>query len=111
MKASYEDQYDQILRYRINWEGAMRAMDDFKKWCDRVRPQLGDPDYQPAYKEMRDALEMIGIRVVVFRDGHDPRFIVEVSPPDIMSKFGVIVSKSAYAPGHNRALLSWSIGM
>jgi DNA invertase Pin-like site-specific DNA recombinase len=91
LKVGYEDQYDQILRFRINWEDAMRSLDEFKKWCDSVRPELTNPDFQPTYKQMRDALEMIGIRVIVFRENHNPRFIVEVSPPDIMSKFRVVV--------------------
>ncbi len=97
LKVGYEDQYDQILRFRINWEDAMRALDEFKAWCSEVRPQLDGEDFTPTYKQKRDALEMIGIRVVVFKDDHTPRFRVEVSPPNIMSKFRVIVSKSLSA--------------
>jgi hypothetical protein len=97
LKVGYEDQYDQILRFRINWEDAMRALDEFKAWCSEVRPQLDDEDFTPTYKQKRDALEMIGIRVVVFKEDHTPRFRVEVSPPNIMSKFRVIVSKSLSA--------------
>jgi site-specific DNA recombinase len=97
LKVGYEDQYDQILRFRINWEDAMRALDDFKAWCSKIRPSLDDPEFVPDYKRKRDALEMIGVRVIVFAAGTNPRFTVEVSPPNIMSKFRVIVSKSASA--------------
>ncbi len=97
LKAGYEEQYDQILRFRINWEDAMRALDEFKAWCSEIRPQLDEEDFTPSYKQKRDALEMIGIKVVVFKEDHNPRFRVEVSPPNIMSKFRPIVSKSASA--------------
>jgi hypothetical protein len=88
LKLGYEDHYDQILRYRINWEDAMRALDTFKRWCDEHRERLTDPSYEPTWEEKREALEMIGLRIEVFRDGHDPRYVVEVAPPDIMSKIG-----------------------
>lgn len=90
-KGGYEEQYDRLLRFRINWEDATRALDDFKAWCKAQRPIMDNPDYNPTYQEMRDALEMIGIRVIVYRESHKPRFQTEVSPPDIMEKFGVIV--------------------
>jgi hypothetical protein len=96
-KARYEDEYDQILRYRINWEDAMRSLDNFKRWCDEVRPELGKPDFQPEWKKMRDAIEKIGIRVIVYRNGHKPRLDVQIGPPQIMSKFRPIVSKSSSA--------------
>jgi site-specific DNA recombinase len=95
MRAGYEEQYDQIMRFRINWEDAMRALDDFKAWCDEKRPYLADPEYEFSYKERRDALEMIGITVYVYQEQHKPRFAVEVSPPDIMSKFRVMTRKNS----------------
>src|SRR5947209_18995402 len=58
LKQGYEEQYDRLLRFRINWEDAMRALDDFKKWCIKQREIIDNPDYNPTYKEMRDALEM-----------------------------------------------------
>jgi len=97
LKARQEDEYDQILRYRINWEDAMRSLDDFKNWCDSVRPNLGDPEFKATWKEMRDAIEKIGIRVIVYRNGHKPRLDVQIGPPQIMSKFRPIVSKSSSA--------------
>lgn len=107
-KASYETQYDQVMRYRINWEDAMRALDDFKDWCDEVRPRLGDDDYEPSYQEKRDALEFIGIRVAVFGRERKDRFRVDVEPSEIMSKFST-VSKSSYTCEHNQPLLSWFV--
>ena len=96
-KARYEEQYDLILRYRINWEDAMRSLDDFKRWCDEVRPELEKPDFAVPWKRMRDAIEKIGIRVILYREGHRPRMDVTMGPPDIMSKLRPIVSKSSSA--------------
>jgi hypothetical protein len=99
-KQAYEQQYDEVMRYRINWEDAMRALDDFKAWCDKVRPHLTDPGFEPTYQEKRDALEIIGIKVAVFGMERQERFKVDVEPPDVVSKFR-IVSKSSSAS------LSW----
>lgn len=90
-KEAQEQQYDKLLRFRINWEDATRALDEFKAWCIAQRPIMDNPDYNPTYKEKRDTLEMIGIRVIVYQKGHKPsRFQTEVNPPDIMEKFGVV---------------------
>ncbi len=77
-RARYEDQYDQILRYRIKWEDAMRSLDDFKCWCDEVRPELSNPDFEVPWKRKRDAIEKIGIRVILYRQGHRPRMDVTI---------------------------------
>jgi site-specific DNA recombinase len=105
LHAGYEDQYDKTMRFRINWEEAMRSLDDFKAWCDRERPRLTDPDYLPTYKERREALEKIGIRVIVFRQERRPRFEVEVSPPDIMGKFRIASKSSQESSIHPAAKL------
>ena len=68
-EAGLRGQYDRLLRIRINWEDATRALDDFKKWCKEQRPIMDNTDYKPTYKERRDALEMIGIRVIVYSRG------------------------------------------
>jgi len=107
-KASYENQYDQVMRYRINWEDAMRALDDFKAWCDEVRPHLCSPDFEPTYQEKREALEMIGIRVAVFGKDQKQRYRVDVEPSEIMNKFS-IVSRTSYTCDHNQPLLSYFV--
>lgn len=108
-KQAHETQYDQIMRQRINWEDAMRALDDFKAWCDEVREQLTDEEFEPDYQSKRNALEFIGIKVAVFGKERGPeRFRVDVEPREIMSKFG-IVSTSTYACEHNQPLLSFWI--
>jgi site-specific DNA recombinase len=86
-KAGYEEIYDTLLRQRINWEEAERALLEFEKWCDAVRSRLIDPEYKPTYEEKRNACEKIGIRVVLWRVEHDPRLTIEVGPPDIVSTF------------------------
>lgn len=90
LKEGYEEQYDAMLRYRINWEDAMRALDNFKAWCDEIRPKLTNPDYQPSYREKREALEIIGIKVAAFQATHDPRFRLDIDPPDIIGKFRIV---------------------
>lgn len=107
-KAAYEGQYDAVMRYRINWEDAMRALDDFKAWCDKVREHLACDDYEPTYQEKREALEFIGIKVAVFGRERKDRFRVDVEPSEIMSKFST-VSKSSYTCEHNQPLLSFFV--
>ena len=94
-KAAYEQQYDEVMRYRINWEDAMRALDDFKAWCDKVRPHLACDDFEPTYAEKREALEIIRIKVTVFGIERQERFKVDIDPPDIMSKFRILSKSSS----------------
>ena len=59
--------------------------------------RIGNPDFQPEWKRNRNAIEKIGIRVILYRNGHRPRMDVTIGPPDIMSKFRPIASKSSSA--------------
>jgi hypothetical protein len=65
----------------------MRSLAEFTAWCESVRPNLTDPRYTPSYEEQRNAIERLGIRVTVYKKEHDPRYTVEVGPPEIVSKF------------------------
>ena len=56
----------------------MRSLDDFECWCDEVRPELGNPDFEVPWKRKRDAIEKIGIRVILYREGHRPRMDVTI---------------------------------
>ena len=94
-KAGYEQQYDDVMRYRINWEDAMRALDDFKAWCDKVRPCLTNANFEPTYQEKREALEIIGIKVTVFGMERKERYKVDIDPPDIMNKFRIVFKSSS----------------
>ena len=61
----------------------------FVKWADEVRPSFANPAFTPSYDEMRLAVRIIGIRVIVFpATGVDwPfRFDVGFTMPDIMAK-------------------------
>ena len=93
-KAKVTEELDRVKREQLNWTEAQKAMLEFKAWCDSVRPHLCDQSYQPTWKEMRNAIEQIGIKVYVYREEHDPRFIIDVMPPAIREALGDIVSVS-----------------
>lgn len=58
----------------------------FEQWAEGVRPQLTDPTYEPTYQELRLAIRIIGIRVIVFPSGpeHPFRRRIDVTIPKIM---------------------------
>jgi len=95
-KAKVTEELDRVKREQLNWTEAQKAMQEFNAWRDSVRPHLGNQSYQPTWKEMRNAIEQIGIKVYVYREEHDPRFIIDVMPPAIQEALGDIASCSAW---------------
>lgn len=60
----------------------------FEKWAEEVRPYLTDPDYLPSYEELRLAVHILGVKVIVFpTEGDYPyRYQIDVTVPEIMKK-------------------------
>lgn len=59
----------------------------FEQWAESVRPQLTDPTYKPTYQELRLAIRILGIRVIVYPSGggnHPYRRKINVTIPKIM---------------------------
>ncbi len=60
----------------------------FEKWADEVRPFLTDPAYleTATYDELRLAVRILGIRVVVYPMGGEQRLTIDITIPEIMRK-------------------------
>ena len=63
----------------------------FERWAERVRPLLTDPCYVPSWEELRLALRIIGIRVIVFpTKGEWPyRYRIDVTVPAVMKQLDI----------------------
>lgn len=66
------------------WEKAQQEIEKLHKQCAEMREKLADPDYDPPYDRKRELVEFFGITATVWPQGHNPRFKLEVNPPDIM---------------------------
>jgi len=87
-KKGFEDKRDLLLREKINWADEQLALDDFKKWCCFVQGKFDNPDYTPTYDEKRNALERLGLQVIVFPATHRPRIQVKTSPANLRPSLG-----------------------
>lgn len=70
------------------WKTEQEKLDDFVKWCHDKQELLDDPNHETTYKEKRDAIERLGLKVSVWRHNHDPQYQIEGLPTDLV--FGVI---------------------
>ncbi|HEY5002683.1 MAG TPA: hypothetical protein VII61_05995, partial [Ktedonobacteraceae bacterium] len=48
----------------------------FKKRCEMYRQKLEEPDATFTYQEKREALEYFGVKVLVWRVYHKPRYSI-----------------------------------
>ncbi len=60
-------------------------LDRFEKWGDRIRPYLNDPHYVPSFDDMREAVLVLGVKVIVWpaSDEYEDRAKMTLLPPDI----------------------------
>jgi len=69
----------------------------FETWANKVRPFLTDPQYlkTAGYDELRLAVRILGIKVVVYpTQGDWPyRFAIDITIPEIMKKLSSITMK------------------
>lgn len=89
----FKDQKDALekeLTVEINvheeWRKAQEELKRFHRRCAEMREQLDDPEFQPDYKFMRDAIVYFGIVATVWKSGHKPRIDLQSKPPYIVSK-------------------------
>jgi site-specific DNA recombinase len=95
-KQGYEMERDDLLRFKLNWQAAMRELDEFKVWCYEQQQEINHPDYNPSYADKRRACEMIGIKIYVYRKGdRELPYEVFVGPPEIMEKISVANKSSS----------------
>jgi len=72
------------------WDAAQRKLEMMHQKCAIMREKLKDPAYELDYKTKRDFIEFLGITATIWERGHNPRFRIEVSPPDIVSSHQLI---------------------
>jgi hypothetical protein len=83
---------DQLERLTLQWDDAYNALLAFKQWCHGRYEKIQQGEV-PTYKEKRDCVERMGIRVVVNlvegTPGYPPEgFIVTSDPPEIVEHLG-----------------------
>jgi Recombinase zinc beta ribbon domain/Recombinase len=57
---------------------------EFHQQCTAWRDQLDDPEFTPLLSFKQDALQFFGISVTVWKQGTEPRYVLQVDPPDIV---------------------------
>jgi len=73
------------------------AIDEFLRWCDKIRPFLDDPAYIPTYADMRRAMVVLGIVAVIYPAGCKERFTLTLAPPSIMESLVASVFLGEYS--------------
>ncbi len=68
---------DNIAQRRAQWEAAQRRLEDLQHWRQQMAATLG----QFTYDQKRTAHFALGISVRVWRQGHSPRYQIEMSIP------------------------------
>jgi site-specific DNA recombinase len=66
-----------VLGRRATWQRAQERMADLEAWCRSVASQLGNLTYD----QKRMALDALGVRVIVWRSDHSPRYRIEANIP------------------------------
>jgi site-specific DNA recombinase len=69
------DERAALLARQEAWRAGQERLDEFERWCATVAADLGSASYD----EKRRALDLLNVRVRVWRTGHDPRYEVSAS--------------------------------
>jgi hypothetical protein len=102
MVASLAQQMNGLENQKRNAEKLLFAIEDheaeeaeieaelvqFEKWAESVRPFLTDPAYleTATYDELRLAVRILGIKVIVYPMGSEDRFTVDITVPELMKR-------------------------
>ena len=84
-KKSWEAQRSSSLQAQERYEKEKEAREKFRRWCKEQQTKLDDSAQEIAYEEKRNALERLGIKAIVWRANHDPRFEISTLLPDSVS--------------------------
>jgi len=57
---------------------------EFHQQCTQWREQLDNSEFIPSFMFKRDAIQFFGISVTVWKQGADPRYVINLSPPNIV---------------------------
>ena len=67
------------------WDAEQRKLEKLHRKCAVMREKLLNPTYEPDYQTKRDFIEFLGITATIWEKGHNPKFRIEVNPPEIVS--------------------------
>ena len=75
------DMQAQVATKRVEWEEIHKVLVCFRQW---VFDTAGNVE-NASYEQKRTALRVLGVKVRVWKDGHNPRYTVKIPPPEIVS--------------------------
>ncbi len=63
----------------------LASLDRFEQWTDKVRPFLDNPSYTLSWEDMREAMLVMGVKIVVWpaQADYSDRYTIGLLPPDI----------------------------
>jgi site-specific DNA recombinase len=81
-KRQLESERERVLRRRAGWTELQASYVDLEQWCQRVAERLNEL----SYKEKRMIFDVLGLRIEVFGNGHDPRYVITADiDPNLVS--------------------------
>lgn len=57
---------------------------EFHQQCQEWREKLNDSQFIPSFQFKRDALQFFGMSVIVWKQGTEPRYVINIDPPNIV---------------------------
>jgi len=82
-KAGLEEELDIAKRQTMQWVDAMEALEEFKKWCRTIHIRIASGE-EICYKEKRNAVDRLGIKITIYPFEVHPRWTLTASPPEIV---------------------------
>ncbi|HSH83245.1 MAG TPA: hypothetical protein VLA19_32325 [Herpetosiphonaceae bacterium] len=76
-KQQLEAEREKVQQRCDVWAQAQARLDSLQSWCANVAARLRSFSYE----EKRMAIEALGVRALVYRQDHVPRFIIEANIP------------------------------
>ncbi len=88
IKKKIKEELEKIRSNKIDQEELDAKINEFVKWCERVRVG-GDEEVE--YKDKRDRLRFLGIQVFVYpeKDKDHDRYVTTIGPKDIMQVLSI----------------------
>lgn len=80
-KDRFEDERDRLVRQQIDWQEEQENIEAFKRKCADLRPHLDKAEVDYDFKV--DAIDYLGIRVVVNKPDQEHRFVIETAPDEL----------------------------
>src|SRR5437879_11192054 len=80
-KQQFEEERDVVSRLTVQWEEAYKALQRFQVWCGNIHQRVADGE-EISYKEKSEAVDRLGMKIVIFHASVKERWNMTESPPD-----------------------------